>query len=397
MKESPNESLITHTLNQYFAPLGQYGSTNSIRKSIPYRALHKEIERVLGSIEYGHYAPSIPLAKKPFYRAVVWNLERGIHHEHQLRMMKMHPHLSQADLFFLPETDIGMARSQNINVARKMAKELKFNYFFSPSYLNLCKGNSAEDQCQGDNAEALHGNAILSRYPIQNLRIIPLINCKDKMKGKEKRLGCQKALVGDVIFPHKTITVVTAHLDAHSSQKQRAFQMETIMSSLKNNPHPILLGGDLNTSTYNASHAVYAFFDFWIKVFRGVDHAIDDHYPYPDRYYDKALFDVLRSHGMEYESLNEIGVGTLHYRVEDMKSNHMMQEVVPAWCRKIVVEILGRHGGKVSLKLDWFAARGVKLADEEKGAIGPKVIPGLKFGDTPLSDHDPIVLDFDIY
>src|SRR5690606_21333826 len=123
-------------------------------------------------------------------------------------------------------TDIGMARSKNTNIAREMDLALKFNYFFAPSYLNLCKGNSVEGHFEGENAEALHGNAILSRYPISNLRIVPLKNCKDKMRGGEKRLGSQKALVADVAFPFRTVTVVTAHLDAHSSQRQRADQME---------------------------------------------------------------------------------------------------------------------------------------------------------------------------
>jgi endonuclease/exonuclease/phosphatase family metal-dependent hydrolase len=394
---SADESLIVHSLNHYFPELGRHPDSKSLFASQTYQAIKTEIDRVVNAIEYGNHAPKLPLEKKPFYRVIAWNLERGIHAEHQLRTMRMHPVMAKADVFLLPETDIGMARSGNVNVARDMARELGFNYFFATSYLNLCKGNSVEGHYEGENREALHGNAILSRYPLKNLRIVPLKNCKDKMRGSEKRLGCQKALVVDVEFPYRTVTMVTVHLDAHSSQRQRASQMETTLSALDDHPHPVLLGGDLNTSTYNARHAFFAFCGFWNKVFRGVGHAIADHYPYPDRKYDKPLFDVFRKHGMEYDRYNELGVGTLHYRVEDLKTNRMMQEVVPEWCRRIAEATLRRYGGKMSMKLDWFAARGLKPGSVDRGALRPQVIPDLKFGNTPLSDHDAIVVDVDIY
>ncbi len=57
-----------------------------------------------------------------------------------------------------------------------------------------------------------------------------------------------------------------------------------------------------------------------------------------------------------------------------------------------------RHGGKCSLKLDWFAGKWVKPAHSDLGALSPKVYHNLvcKNG-TPISDHDPILVDIDIY
>lgn len=390
--------ILSHQLNDYFKSLGTYSSTKKIQRSILYQGLKEEINRVAYGIEYGFYAPSLgesplPLKKKSFYRVVAWNLERGIQFEGILNTLRTHPEISKADLLLLPETDSGMARTKNRNVAQELAKALGMNYFFAPSYLNLCMGNSVESHTTGTNELGLHGNAILSRYPLENLRIIPLKNCKDKMRGKEKRLGCQKALVAEVCFPFQKMTAICVHLDAHSSQKQRAEQTETIFSSIDLKTYPVLLGGDLNTSTYNARHAFFTFCGFWNKVFRGVDDVIENHYPYPDRYYDKRLFDVLRKYGLNTENLNALGEGTFHYHVDDLKGNYLVKEVIPEWGRKIMETTLRRHGGKVSIKMDWFAGRGLRPAPSETGALPPTVIGQLKENGKPLSDHDAILAD----
>ena len=391
------ESLLTHQLKDYFEGLSHFKSRGALKNSILYRGLKNEIQRVVGGIEYGFYAPPLPLEKKPFYRLVAWNLERGLEFDGILHVLKNHPELSKGDVYLFSETDIGMARTQNRNVARSLAQALGMNYFFSRSYLNLCKGNSVENHIEGENGLGLHGNAVLSRYPLENLRIVPLQNCKDKMKGDEKRIGCQKTLVAEGGFPFKKITVACVHLDAHSSQRQRGKQMKTVLSALRENPHPVLLGGDLNTSSYNARHAFFAFCGFWFKVFHGADRVIENHYPYPYHFYDRHLFRRLREADMNYLDFNEPGVGTLHYTVEDMRGNYLMQEVVPEWCRKVAENRLKKHGGKASFKLDWFAARGLKPAGSQSGASPPKVIQQLKFGGRPVSDHDAILVDVDVY
>lgn len=391
------EYFLTHRLQDYWDQLSHFSSSRKLETSLVYRGLKNEIERVVNGIEYGFYAPPLPLDKKPFHRVVAWNLERGLEFDGILHTLKNHPELSTGDVYLFPETDIGMARTQNRNVARELAQALGMNYFFAPSYLNLCKGNSVENHIEGENSLGLHGNSVLSRYPLENLRIVPLKNCKDKMKGKEKRIGCQKTLLAEVVFPFKKVTVACVHLDAHSSARQRGNQIKTVLSALKKNPHPVLLGGDLNTSSYNARHAFFAFCGFWFKVFHGADRVIENHYPHPYRFYDRHLFGRLKEAGMNYIDFNQPGVGTLHYTVEDMRGNYLLQEVVPEWCRKVAENKLKKHGGKASFKLDWFAARGLKPADRKSGALPPKVIGGLKFAGKPISDHDAILVDVNIY
>ena len=222
--------LIEHHLNAYKDELQKYTSTKSLLKSALFKSLKDQILLVVNWMEADQFSLRVPYERKKFYRFVTWNIERGINFNDVVHVFKTHPDLSRADVIYLVETDIGMARTRNVNIARELARELKMNYFFATSYLNLCKGNLAEGHYEGENELGLHGNAILSRYPLHNLRTQPLKNAIDKMRGKEKRLGCQKALVCEIEFPFRKVTGVAAHLDAHSSQRQRAAQLKSILS-----------------------------------------------------------------------------------------------------------------------------------------------------------------------
>jgi hypothetical protein len=88
--------------------------------------------------------------------------------------------------------------------------------------------------------------------------------------------------------------------------------------------------------------------------------------------------------------LNEPGGCTLHYDVKDIAVNKNMADWVPQWCFYFLQRALAKHQGRASLKLDWFAGKEV-VADP---AHQPCVVGGLRDSEGPLSDHDPIVLDF---
>ncbi len=403
LESEGTEFLLTHQLTEYFPQLSQYNSLKELHESSLYQKLKPEIEQIIQGKEYRNI--SLDLEEKPFYRAVAWNVERGMCYEDILEELEQNPILKHADLLLLTETDSGMARSKNRNIARDLAIALKMNYYFVPAYINLCKGNGMEVDVEGaaeDNELALHGNAILSRYPIKDLQSIPLKNCKDKMAGKEKRIGHQQVLAATIEFPQKTLRAVCIHLDALSTQKQRQNQMVSILERLKSDPNmPILLAGDWNTSTYNSLHAFFAICGFWYRVFMGVGNVIANHYPYPDRYFEKGLFQSLKRFGFDYESCNELGAGTNHYAIDDIKKYKILRDWVPHWCFAFIKWALRSNGGRCSLKLDWFATKDLKVVkpgDMIKNgsitAIVPKVISGLKRDGKELSDHDPIVIDF---
>lgn len=350
--------------------------------------------------ELVHLAPEAD--PEPFYRGVAWNIERGMRFEGILHHLKNHPILSKADILFLTEADLGMARSGNRHVTAELARELRQNYFFTPSYLNLSKGCGVEQEVAGDNELGIAGNAILSRYPLEDPELIRLPNAYDKMSGREKRLGSQSVPLVTVRLPTGPLTVAAAHLDVRSTQRHRRRQLEAVIRAVKTlRRGPALIGGDWNTSTYDAHTPASAILGFWIRVFMGTHNMIRNHYPHPDRLFERRLFRMIEENGFDYKGCNERGVGTTHYRVDDLKQFKNLREWIPNWCFRFVEWALKDHGGKCSLKIDWFAQRGLrtlqegeKSSDRKGNAIGPRVIGGLSYQDLPVSDHDPIVIDF---
>jgi endonuclease/exonuclease/phosphatase family metal-dependent hydrolase len=393
-------TLLTHNLTPHFKDLSQIESSKELKKHPVYRQVLPEIQAVLQGYEAGSFAGPAPA--KAFYRAVTWNIERGIEFDGILHTLREHPLISKADVLFLPETDVGMVRSGNRNVARDLAEALKMHYYFVPTYLNLCKGNGTENHFEGDNTLALHGNAILSRYPLKDFHQIVLHNAKDKMKGKEKRLGSQQAMACTMSLPQGQMRVVCAHLDAHSSKRHRRDQMRTILKYLdKLKPLPTLFGGDLNTTTYNSKTAFWAIWGFWVRVAMGVRYVIAKVYPYPDRLFEKQLFKSFEKHGFNYLDWNEPGVCTLHYHVADLKKIKNLKDLVPNWTFKFIDWACAKNDGKCSFKIDWFAAKGLQLLRDGEALEGadeaphsPKVIGGLKYNGRECSDHDAIMVDF---
>jgi hypothetical protein len=78
----------------------------------------------------------------------------------------------------------------------------------------------------------------------------------------------------------------------------------------------------------------------------------------------------------------------LHYNVANLAANLNMREWVPQWCFWFIDWALKRTGGSCSMKLDWFAGRGIQPAGS------PVVVHELCHNGLAVSDHDPIVLPF---
>ena len=426
--------ILEHDLNQYFPQLLKFNSLEETEKSAVYQKIKPAVERILNAIVYENFAESEPSAlaggsqdmrlrnadlesadnqttnpkfqipnpqsKNPsanadgsdFVSAVAWNIERGNIFEGITDALKDHPQLKDRDLYLLTELDHGMARSGNRFVARELAQRLNLNYAFAPVYIALQKGSGVESDVSGENTESLHGLAIFSKYPLKNLQTVALPNGKDKMHGKEKRLGYLRALVADVEHPAGEFRAVCVHLDVHCSRKHRRKQVKIILDHLQKLPElPTVIGGDFNTTTYNAQNATRAIMGFWHRVAIGVRNVKEKHYPYPDRRFEKGLFDELEKRGFQYKKFNNAGTGTLHYDMENAAYNTNLRDWVPEWCFPFIFWASRKAGGKFSLRLDWFAGKNIELAKGEK----PQTVQNLTDENgTPLSDHDAITLDF---
>lgn len=376
--------------------LANFESTPALHLSLLFRKLRPEINRLLDTIIVENFSVEpVAAIESPFVRAVAWNIERGKRLDPIIRALREHETLRTADLLLLTEADYGMARSSNRNVARDIAEALNLNYAFAPCYLALDKGNGSETGVAGDNTHALHGNALLSRFPLADVHAVRLPNGKDKMRGTEKRLGSQQAIVADVQHPHGAFRLVCLHLDAHSSQAHRHRQMRIVLDHLAALPTqlPVLIGGDWNTSGYNSQRALYAILGYWRRVAMGVRNVVENHYPYPERWFERHLFRELERRKFTFRDLNKLGACTLHYDTGDVSTRAQLADWVPAWCFHFIHWALSRTGNRCSLKLDWFAGQGVAVAPDSP----PQVLANLSDADgAPLSDHDPIVLDFSL-
>jgi len=99
--------------------------------------------------------------------------------------------LKAADVWILNEVDWGMKRTQYRNVIRELGETLNMNWAYGvefleidPKQLGTDKFDDGEDEASRqqlldefhvdkDKLRALHGNAVLSRYPIRAARLVP--------------------------------------------------------------------------------------------------------------------------------------------------------------------------------------------------------------------------------
>ncbi|MBK8148493.1 MAG: hypothetical protein IPK58_09840 [Acidobacteria bacterium] len=393
--EHHSPELLDHDLNQHFPELLTFESIEETERSELYKKIRPTVERILGAVVREDFS-EIPKSEIPNPRsavsAIAWNIERGNIFEGIVDALKNHEHLRDRDLFLLTELDYGMARSRNRFVAREIAQELKLNYAFAPVYIALQKGSGVEALAEGENTTSIHGLSMFSRYPMRNAHAVDLPNGKDKMWGKEKRLGYLRALVADIEHPLGTFRAVTTHLDAHCSRAHRHLQIKIVLDHLDTLPPlPTVIGGDWNTTTFNSQNSTRAILGYWRRVMMGPKRIVTKHFPYPDRYFERNLFNELERRGFNYKDLNEPGAGTLHYDVESIEKNTNLRDWVPEWCFPFIFWAARRVGGRVSGRLDWFTGRDIEPAGK------PLTIGNLTDeSGTPLSDHDAIGLDFRI-
>ncbi|MEP6944742.1 MAG: endonuclease/exonuclease/phosphatase family protein, partial [Acidobacteriota bacterium] len=345
-------SILDHELNKHFPELLKFESTPEMEASELYLEIRPEVEKMLDAVVVENFA-SADKAVEGVIRALAWNIERGNVFEGILDALKNHERLKDKDVLLLTELDYGMARSGNRFVAHELARELGLNYAFAPVYIALQKGSGVESEMEGENTQSIHGLAMFSRFPMKNVHAVPLPNGKDKMWGKEKRLGYLRALFADIEHPAGTFRAVTIHLDAHCSRAHRQKQIKIVLDHIDTLPAmPTLIGGDWNTTGFNSQSGTRAIFGYFRRVLMGPKNVALNHLPHPERYFERRLFEGLESRGYNFRDLNNIGKGTLHYHVESIEKNTNLRDWVPEWCFPFIFWAAGRVGGHVSVRLD---------------------------------------------
>jgi len=222
--------------------------------------------------------------------------------------------LKASDVWILNEVDWGVKRTQYREVIRELGETLNMNWAYGVEFLEVDSKQLGTDTFDDGEDEqgreqlleefkvdknrlrALHGNAVLSRYPIRSAKLVPFTvgydwfkesKIRPLEKGKRKaavligedllqevRRGQRSMLLVDLDVPEapgNAVTVVSTHLENRAKPKVRRKQVEELLKQVHDVPHPVIVAGDLNTtggdstptSVENMLYKRYGSVDFW--------------------------------------------------------------------------------------------------------------------------------------
>ena len=260
-----------------------------------------------------------------YLRIAQWNIERGLEYEalesvftdpakfaslldqtkyppgspKRALVLEQAALLREADIVVVNEVDWGIKRTGYRNVIADLASALKMNYAFGTEFIEIdpialgteafegmdeADRASLTDQITIDTAlyRGLHGTAILSRFPLRNVRLMPFRTQGHDWYGAEKkgvtkvekgkrkaseiafqqkierevRRGGRTILMADVEdpeIPSGRLTIVATHLESKTKPGNRVKQLEELLLTIKDIRNPVVLAGDMNTSTRDAT------------------------------------------------------------------------------------------------------------------------------------------------
>ena len=163
----------------------------------------------------GLTATSLNLATETSFRKILRELER-------VRLL-------QSDLFFFQEVEHYPDRGTLL--IDRLAEHLGYDFLFAPA------------QRVGQNGA--QGLAILSRYPLQNPKVVRLPRFILKVNNR-----CRIALTATAATPLGAIGLVNLHLDTRINLSQRYRQLQPVLEAASELPQTSLIAGDFNTQDF---------------------------------------------------------------------------------------------------------------------------------------------------
>jgi endonuclease/exonuclease/phosphatase family metal-dependent hydrolase len=208
----------------------------------------------------GENLTSAPAAPKD--EVVVWayNAERGLCLEGQLRALD-DPGMPPPDVLLLSEADRGCGRTDGRNVTREFARKLGMYYVFGPEFVELPRIWEPSRRIfpmQTIWRRCEHGNAILSRYPLGNVRLIRHRESRNwnntwqrVFHVGEPRLGGRMAIAADVRIGERLLRVYSVHLESGwLADSHRRAEIGELIDDAAKVPHGVIIGGDMNCGHY---------------------------------------------------------------------------------------------------------------------------------------------------
>jgi endonuclease/exonuclease/phosphatase family metal-dependent hydrolase len=258
-------------------------------------------------------------------RVVQWNIERGLEYDavraaftspqgfakfiestgsprgskERSAILQQVALMKEADVIVLNEVDWGMKRSDYRNIAADLATALGMNYAYGVEFVEvdpIALGiEKFEELSEKDRRElgleisvdparyrGLHGSAILSRFPLQNVRLQPfdyqphdwylkeLRSVQAIEQGKRKagelvlrekvqrevRRGGRMMLTAEIVderLPAGRVTIVATHLEDRTKPDGRRKQLEELLARVRETDGAVVVAGDMNTSTHDGT------------------------------------------------------------------------------------------------------------------------------------------------
>jgi endonuclease/exonuclease/phosphatase family metal-dependent hydrolase len=198
-------------------------------------------------------------------------------------------HLKAADVWILNEVEWGLKRSHYREVVKELAETLNMNWAYGVEFLEIDSKQLGTDTFEDkedeearaqlleefkvdkDKMRGLHGNAVLSRYPIRSARLVPFTVGYDwfkegKIKSLEKAKRKAAVLVGEELLremrrggrttlyvdldvleaPEHRVTIAATHLENRTKPKVRRQQMEELLAQVREKSNLRLTAQDSN-------------------------------------------------------------------------------------------------------------------------------------------------------
>ncbi len=187
---------------------------------------------------------------------VAWNILRGFEATAQIALLVQGDVLPTPDVILLSEADRGCERTDFRNIAREFAEALGYYYVFGTEFVELPSERSGLPPWDTPICE--HGNAIVSRFPLGNVRQIRHAEQSQwytppgHPDPDEPRLGGRVAIAADARVATATgdrlVRFYALHLESRVlDMSKRDAQAIEIQEDALAVPHAVIVGGDFNS------------------------------------------------------------------------------------------------------------------------------------------------------
>ena len=293
-------------------------------------------------------------------RFLVFNMERGIHLTELGDFLENCPEIHPYDVILANELDDGCVRSDQKDTTKELAERLGMNYVFGLEFIELVNGEDSKGH---------HGNAIFSRWPIKNAKVVRLPEQYNWYFDRQRRIGGRLAILAELDINGQSVGVGTIHLENRTHSDGRKAQLEAVLKEADAmfSGMPVILGGDLNTNTFD-----------------GRDKA--------------AINEIAGNVELQRRCLEDVALWEACLPLAESYGYRAVPELSEGTCR---LDLVTRRkpmpdGSHLDLRLDWMLLRGVTPVDGRNISTCREIWPfapansALKDFQGELSDHNAV-------